>query len=196
MLLGVTGPGRAVERPKYQDVGAMLEPSAVVHPCSASGGTRMGDTDVICALYLKTRFLGKLRIHPDFKQRLFLHPREGGRLWQIGDKYMTQGSQGKHRQTATLEEQGLGWMEPAFLKASQSRDALSQLCGQETLPAPRCSAELRVGAGSPQGPQALGAMGKGQRVPGGIPDKTPEQQLLPWEMQCLETQPVKHSAAA
>lgn len=65
---------------------------------------------------------------------------------------MTQGSRGKHKQTATLEEQGLGWMEPAFLKASRSRDALSEPRGQETLPAHGRSAGFGEGAGSPRGP--------------------------------------------
>jgi len=96
---------------------------------------------------------------------------------------MTQGSRGKHSQTATLEEQGLGWMEPAFLKALQSRDASSQPRGQETLPAPGHSAGSGEGAGSPRGPRALGAAGRGQRVPSGTPEETPELRPLPCETQ-------------
>lgn len=149
VLLGMLAWAGAVQRSRYQGAGCH---TGVVHPHGVAGATAMGATSVICALRLRSRCLGKLQIDPDFEQRLFLHPGEGGRLWQIGDKYMTQGSWGKHRQTATLEEQGLGWMEPAFLKALQSRDASSQPWGQETLPASGHCAGFGEGASSPQGP--------------------------------------------
>lgn len=71
-----------------------------------------------------------------------------------------------------MEEQGLGWMEPAFLKALQSRDASFQPWEQETLTA--------------LGNRIWGEVscGKRQRVPSGSSEETPEWCLVPWEMQC------------